>query len=158
MPKKKSKRTIGKKYTVVPPELNKKNKYTKEVVDCICEELETLRGRVSACEKAGICYETFLHWLDTKPEFVKRIQKAESKGDNFGEEYAIKAVFAAMPKAWQSAAWWLERTKKRKYSQYSEVNNPSENQKSIDSKETAFDVKEALVKKPILPDADGGDE
>jgi hypothetical protein len=142
----------GRKYIKITKD--KRVKDVEKITTIICQELRTLRGRVSACEKAGIAYDTFVYWMETKPKFADAVKKAEAHGDSFGKEYAVKAIFAAMPKAWQSAAWWLERKHKQDFALLAMFRNQSDIQGTIDKKETAFDVKKALFKKPILPDAD----
>jgi len=84
-------------------------KYSKEVVRKICDGIINNQGRVNACKSAGISYETFTVWMETKPEFSEHVKKAEGQFKQNSKQLAILSIIKAMPNQWQSAAWWLER-------------------------------------------------
>lgn len=86
-----------------------RTKYTKERVDDICKRLREKKGRVTAVSMAGIDYQTFINWMDSKPEFKKKVEQAEKDGNEYGREYAISCIFRNMQKNWTAAAWWIER-------------------------------------------------
>lgn len=95
-------------------------KYGEEMTKKICHEIETLKGRVRACEAVSIDYTTFLEWMK-KPKFSQAIKKAEEKAGMRGKEVAIMSIFNAMPKQWTAAAWWLERRYKNEFA--AKINN-----------------------------------
>lgn len=111
-------------------------KYSKEITEKICNAIRERKGRVIACEEAGISYQAFLNWMgdDRKVEFVEAIKKAESDASQSGKEYAAMKVFQHMDKHWQAAAWWLER----RYP--SEFRNVQENKDQVDLN-IAHDIK-----------------
>lgn len=86
----------------------------------ICGHLESLKGRVKACEAVGIGYDAFCEWMK-KPEFAEAVKKAEEKSLQTGKEIAIMSIFRAMPDHWQAAAWWCERKFKDEFAQRAEV-------------------------------------
>lgn len=84
-------------------------KYSKQTTEKICSFLKEGMGRVKAAKSAGVAFSTFHHWCQTKSEFLDAVKKAE---DEFFE--SIKAgcvgnILKATQKAWQAAAWLLER-------------------------------------------------
>ncbi|MBU1974626.1 MAG: hypothetical protein KKH52_04500 [Nanoarchaeota archaeon] len=78
-------------------------------MDKICLGIKQLKGRVGACEEAGIGYDAFMNWYKNKPEFHERIKKAEEYVEGRQREVAVMSVFQGMKKNWQAGAWWLER-------------------------------------------------
>lgn len=87
-------------------------KYKPEVIDVILDALRKGNGRLYACGKAGITFETFSQWLndEAKPEFSEGVKKAETEGYSFDEEqYRGVIKKAAAGGTWQAAAWMLER-------------------------------------------------
>lgn len=84
-------------------------KYDKDHIDKIKEALENGKGRVQAAGLAGISYETFTVWMETKSEFSEMVKRAEGIGKDGNKYYAISCIFAKMKDQWQAAAWWLER-------------------------------------------------
>mgnify|MGYP001574856091 CR=1 FL=1 len=89
-------------------------KYSKGMIVRICDSIKKLKGRVGSCESVGISYETFTQWMK-KTEFSEAIKKAEQEAGARGKHVAIQSIFVAMPKFWQSAAWWLERKYKKEF-------------------------------------------
>ena len=83
-------------------------KYCPEIVEKICNSLENLSGRVKAAEAAGICYDTFLEWMN-KPEFSESVKRAENKANEKIKSKAIMKIVSAMDDQWTAAAWMLER-------------------------------------------------
>jgi hypothetical protein len=111
-------------------------KYDKHHIDKIIKSLEEGEGRVRACLKAGISYQTFINWLETKIEFFELIKKAEETGDDKIEDICKRRIIENT--SWQSAAWWLERTKPRQYA----LNRVDEN-KELDIDKLIEAIKEA---------------
>jgi hypothetical protein len=88
-------------------------KYDKHHIDKIKKSLEDGDGRVRACKAAGITYQTFLNWLENEIEFLELVKKAEDCGNDKIEDICKRRIIENTQ--WQSAAWWLERTKPHKY-------------------------------------------
>lgn len=123
-------------------------KYTKETIDTIRKSLEDGDGRVRACKKANISYETFLDWQDIdsprfSSEFSELVKKAENVGNDKIKDICKRRIIEN--NTWQSAAWWLERNYPAQY----RVRN------EIDIKNTDGSLKDALpniVVKVIMPE------
>ena len=90
-------------------------KYDKEHIEIILQALSTGEGRVNACKRAGIDYQTFLDWLndDRKLEFSEAVKKAEFSGNDKIKDICKRRIIE--DKSWQSAAWWLERNFKSEF-------------------------------------------
>lgn len=57
----------------------RRTKYSKKLVNEICEELSTGKNSVAdVCLKLGITTSTFYHWKSTKSEFSDAIERAEA--------------------------------------------------------------------------------
>lgn len=82
-------------------------KYTPHTVGKLTDALANGEGRVRACKIAGISYQTFLDWLNGKPEFLEDIKKAEDQGNDRIKDLQKRKIIE--DKSWQSGAWWLER-------------------------------------------------
>jgi len=80
------------------------SKRTPETIERICEALRAGNTRKASAHGAGISHETFYRWIED-PDVRERVQKAEAEA----EKRAVRIIQDAMPKTWQSAAWWLER-------------------------------------------------
>jgi len=109
--------------------VKKPSKYTERRIEQILTALKSLSGRVASAESAGIDYHTFKIWYEDIPEFRARVNEAELETMQRGKEVAIKAIFRAMEKSWQSAAWWLERNHPDQYGRIERVDmNMNSNQ------------------------------
>ena len=82
-------------------------KYNKHHIKKIVESLQNGDGRVRACQKANINYQTFLNWLNEHLEFLEAVKKAEDAGNDKIKDICKRRIIE--DKSWQSAAWWLER-------------------------------------------------
>ena len=82
-------------------------KYDKFHIDLFINALSEGVGRVAACKTADIGYQTFLDWMEAKPEFSEMVKKAEIQGSDRNKD--ICKIRILEDKSWQSAAWWLER-------------------------------------------------
>ncbi len=104
----------------------RRSKYTPEVVSRVCELLAEGNTRKTASLLAGISYETFRQWLQTKPAFSAAVQKAEAEA----EARHVAIIRQAAAKTWQAAAWWLERRRPEEWGDRSrrrvEVSGPGE--------------------------------
>jgi transposase len=81
-------------------------KYTPAVVDLICGSIKVGATYVLAAKAAGISYETFREWRETKPAFSALIEKAEGEA---AVGWLGKIERAANAGSWTAAAWKLER-------------------------------------------------
>lgn len=90
-------------------------KYNKKTVDIICQSLTKMSSKTAAAEAAGISLQTYFEWYHNKPEFKKSIDKAIDETKDRAKSIAIQAVFQAMDKNWQAAAWFLERSYPNEY-------------------------------------------
>ena len=96
-------------------------KYTPETVEKFLDAIVKLKGRVNACKEAGISYQPFMNWMDSKVEFVEAVKRAEATAKDAGKQTAIQSIFAAMNDGkWQAGAWWLERVYKDEFAQRNE--------------------------------------
>lgn len=84
----------------------RRTKYTPEVVEALEHAIELGSSYKLACAYAGISFETFSVWRNTKPEFSDRIARAEGHG---AVELLGKIEKAASDGDWRVAAWKLER-------------------------------------------------
>jgi hypothetical protein len=88
-------------------------KYEKHIIDKILNALADGQGRVRACKIAGIEYQTFMNWYNSKVEFFEAVKKAEEVGyDKIRDVCERKIIEDRM---WQAAAWFLERKFPEKY-------------------------------------------
>ena len=85
--------------------MGRRSKYTPETVDKICQAIELGATYKLACQYAGINFDTFCQWRETKSEFSDRINTAEGKA---AHRWLAKIEVAANVH-WQAAAWKLER-------------------------------------------------
>jgi len=117
------------------------SKYNKDVVKVIVDGIVDLKGRVNACEEAGLHYDTFARWMrgelpkeefeglsekdanKKRWEFKKAVLKAERKARQRGKERAVMSIFKAMSEHWQAGAWWLERNFPGEFKERIETDN-----------------------------------
>lgn len=92
-------------------------KYTKEIINQICDELRLGQTREDACAYVGIHKDTFYDWLKKKSEFSDAVLKAETEC----KRRCIGIIQKASITTWQAAAWWLERKYKNEFSLRSEL-------------------------------------
>lgn len=57
----------------------RKTKYTKELVDAICQSIRKGANKRAAVIAAGISESTFYEWMNTKPEFSEKLEAAEQE-------------------------------------------------------------------------------
>lgn len=120
--------TKGKKSPGRPPLL-----FRPEITTAIVEAIEMGNYVETAVQYAGVSKSTFYNWMDrgtserdrllanpdAEPnptevpfmEFVDAVEKASAKA----EVRNVAIIQKAAPTTWQAAAWWLERTRGRKY-------------------------------------------
>lgn len=130
-------------------------KYTQERVDIIIDSIENLKGRYHGAKAAGICYDTFCEWMKTHPEFVESVKGAESAALRKGKEVAIMSIFRAMPKQWQSAAWWLERKFNSQFA-LRQINENEHRFKNVSDGEITKRIAEEIAQ--LIGDDRGGKE
>jgi hypothetical protein len=86
--------------------MGRRSKYTPELVKKLCHAIELGATYELACQYAGISYEIFRQWRETKVGFLAAINDAEGKAV-VGWLNLIEA--SAADGSWQAAAWKLER-------------------------------------------------
>ena len=99
-------------------------KYDNAIVDSIVASIKNGEGRVNACKKAGISYQTFCRWYNDEMvhedfiigEFREHIKRAEEEFTEGIKQMAIMSIIRKFPENWQAAAWWLERKHKDEFS------------------------------------------
>lgn len=108
-------------------------KYNEDTIGKIITSLEEGEGRVAACKRANITYQTFLNWLtdNDKIDFFELIKKAEDTGNDKIKNICKRRIIEN--ETWQSAAWWLER------------NYPDEYRNRVDSSGT-ITIKREIIK------------
>lgn len=84
-------------------------KYTKKLVEGICQDLKNHVGRTDAAKNAGISYKTFRDWYNNKPRFKEAIEEAEEEYRLSTKTMAKQSIVTFFSQSWQAAAWWLER-------------------------------------------------
>lgn len=95
-------------------------KYDKHHIEIIINSLHDGDGRVRACKKANISYETFTEWMQNKLEFSEAVKKAETTGNDKIKDICKRRIIEN--ETWQSAAWWLERNFPEEFRQRQDVN------------------------------------
>lgn len=98
-------------------------KYDEDIVESIIASIKNGEGRVGACKKAGISYQTFCRWYNdemvhedfTIGEFREQIKRAEDEFTEGIKQMAIMSIVRKFPENWQAAAWWLERKHKAEF-------------------------------------------
>ena len=95
-------------------------KYNKSTIKKIIAALADGQGRVRATKAAGISFETFCRWMNTKPKFCEQVKKAEEIGYKKIHDVCERRVIE--DQSWQSGAWWLERTDPANYGQRNNLN------------------------------------
>ena len=87
------------------------SKATEDTVKAILDALRDGKGRIEACKIGGIAYNSFLSWLDDKPDFLQSVKNAEAEGLLAMRESALRSIQKAHEQRdqWQAAAWLLER-------------------------------------------------
>jgi len=98
-------------------------KYDEDIVESIIASIKNGEGRVSACKKAGISYQTFCRWYNDEMvhedfiigEFREHIKRAEEEFTEGIKQMAIMSIVRKFPENWQAAAWWLERKHKAEF-------------------------------------------
>lgn len=121
-------------------------KYSKEMVQTICEHLITGATAKSICDTVNISESTFYEWKSSKPEFSESLKKAEEIRDSVtGKTLAIHSIFQAMKSGvWQAGAWWLERKFPAEF-------------KNVQEKKVTYDIDQAREKLGKIIDAKFGD-
>ena len=130
-------------------------KYNKKRVDIITTNIKNKVGRIASCEAAGISYKQFKIWYDTYPEFKDAVDEADEVQLNSGKDFAIKNMFALMPKNWMACAWWLERNFPKEYSKQEKIEMSHELKQlniHVPDPETKLLMEEQIKKQ--LPNAD----
>ena len=117
-------------------------KFDKEHINIIIQALENGDGRVRACKAANISYQTFLDWMTNKIEFSEQIKKAERYGYDKIKDLQIRKIVES--KAWQSAAWWLERNYPDQYRNRSEIEHSGHIATKLTEKEIVKQAEEIL--------------
>lgn len=82
------------------------SKYTPETVQTICHALKLGATRTAAADYAGVSYDSFKRWFDTKAEFCEAVKKAEAE---LQLRCLARVVKAAEDGSWQAAMTLLER-------------------------------------------------
>ena len=88
------------------------SKRTPEREARLYEALRAGNTRRASCAYAGISQSCFAAWLDRFSDFRDAIEKAEADA----EIRNVAIIQKAASETWQAAAWWLERKKKRDWS------------------------------------------
>jgi len=96
-------------------------KYNKHTIDKILTALADGQGRVRACKIAGIDYQTFINWYNSKVEFFEAVKKAEEVGYDKIRDICERKIIE--DKAWQAAAWTLERLFPQRYGKAETINH-----------------------------------
>ena len=86
-------------------DVGRNSKYTPEMVDKICFNLEKGLPYTTSCALAGISFETFNNWRKEKPEFLELVYASEA----VAEARIVERIEAASNDQWQAGAWILER-------------------------------------------------
>ncbi len=86
-------------------------KYTPETVKKITQAIELGATYELACGYAGISYDTFNTWRQTKAKFSEAIKEAEGKAS----VKWLARIEQATSEHWQAAAWKLERRYPKDY-------------------------------------------
>lgn len=84
----------------------RRSKYTPDVVQRVVQAIDMGATYELSAAYAGISYETFNTWRQTKPEFSEAINAAEGRA---AVKWLAKIEQAASDGTWQAAAWKLER-------------------------------------------------
>ena len=97
-------------------------KYSKKLINNICEHIKTGLSNKDACQLEDISESEFYLWLSDgdrnplsdkeKSEFSESIKKARV----WRIQQLLGRIFKASDKAWQAAAWYLERTEPEEFS------------------------------------------
>ena len=90
----------------------RRSKFTPETVQRAVQAIEMGATYELAAGFAGISYETFNTWRQTKPEFSEAIKSAEGRAS---VKWLAKIEQAASDGTWQAAAWKLERRYPNEY-------------------------------------------
>ena len=83
----------------------RRSKYTPDVVERITQALAVGATYQLACDYAGISYQTFLNWQESKVEFFEAVKEAEGRA----AVRWLSRIEKAAEDTWQAAAWKLER-------------------------------------------------
>ena len=94
-------------------------KFDNEHTQIIIDALKDGQGRVNACKMADISYETFMRWMKNESEFCESIKEAERDGNDKIKDIQKRKILDN--EAWQSGAWWLERTYPEEFKNKQEV-------------------------------------
>lgn len=99
------------------------SKLTPEIQESIVKLLEAGNFIETTCEALRLGRRTFNDWMDRGArdaddevesehrEFYEAVQQARARA----ESTAVAVIFQAMPDHWQAAAWYLERTRPKKW-------------------------------------------
>lgn len=99
-------------------------KLSKKITDRIVEAISQGAYQDVAARYAGIDPATFYRWMDkgssddAAPEY-REFHDAVENAKAAAEVDAVLVINrAALDGAWQAAAWWLERTRPKKYGRF----------------------------------------
>lgn len=100
-------------------------KYTEQTVESIIKSLKEGAGRVNACRHAGVHYDTFLDWMNNKPEFSEKILKAENEKNECIKQTCVQRILEASANDWRAGAWLIERKFPNEYGKRIELTDKS---------------------------------
>lgn len=121
----------------------RKTKLTPQTQDRICESIRLGATYELAAHGAGITYETFRDWMNTKPSFSAAVKAAE--GDA-AAKWLTMIEQAALEGNWHAAAWKLERRYPRDYG------------RTVQQQEVSGGVEIRITKRPEPGAVAGGEE
>lgn len=95
-------------------------KYDRRHISRLLNSLAEGDGRVRACQKANVTYQTFINWMNDPSkkvaqedgkeiEFFEAVEKSEECAEDLIKDLAKRSVIERMTSTWQAGAWWLER-------------------------------------------------
>lgn len=114
-------------------------KYSRALVDKLCEIIERGTTITLACDMVGISHTTYNAWMNTNMQFSADIKKARAKG---ADNLIAGIQFAGTSGTWQAQAWILERSYGEHYGKQVTIQT---NETKLDKLLDAFDTE---VKRP----------
>lgn len=87
------------------------SKYTPERVDTILTAIRGGNYSETAASLAGVGKSTFYEWVEKYPDFADAVEEAKSEA----EANMVALIVTAARTSWQAAAWYLERTKYKRW-------------------------------------------
>lgn len=117
-----------------------KGKLNEEVQKRIVEAISLGNYQEVAAQYAGIDKATFYRWMekgrqdDPDPAYKEFYDAVENAKANAEVRAVVLINRAAQEGTWQAAAWWLERTRPKKYGRYdrNEITGPEGGPMRID--------------------------